>query len=374
MAISTEHLGAQVQCPHCRAVVQTPPASAFAAPMPAPEPAAPAPSSPPPLEPPPIHVPRHETGEDIFSEPPPSDDLFGQSAEPKVLMPEEAAPPPPAPQPVHTAPVPEPMPEPVHAAPPHESAHHAAEETEEPADLAAMHARVQAARKASSLAPMILVFLVPYAICCTAFIAYLLYNWPSIDRLDYLPDPKRDGVRRTVTLVPAHDSPLAAERKVPLKETVRVGDIEITPLRVLRVDGNLQLEFRARNASTNLTMTPIEPVFFKYDRKAAAGSVKPYTFLESPGQADRVYGGYVEYFQGDREHNGELHPGQEEIIRLTTEQGDRGRVNALLGTSGRLLWRLQVRRGLISYRGSMISATAVVGVEFGPQDVVKGEV
>ena len=29
MAISAEHLGQQVQCPHCQAIVQTPPASAF---------------------------------------------------------------------------------------------------------------------------------------------------------------------------------------------------------------------------------------------------------------------------------------------------------------------------------------------------------
>ena len=35
---------------------------------------------------------------------------------------------------------------------------------------------------------------------------------------------------------------------------------------------------------------------------------------------------------------------------------------------------MQVRRGLVNYRGNTISATAVVGVEFSPQDVVKGQV
>jgi hypothetical protein len=356
MAISLEHLGAQVQCPHCRAVVQTPPASAFgaagsSAPPPAPTEPAPAPS------------PRiAEPGEDIFSEGAPSEDLFGEPTHPQVMMPEEPRP------------APAPVPQPVAAIAPRGQAAEVleqADDEEETADLAGMQARVHAARRASSLAPMILVFLVPYALCCTAFIGYLLYNWPTVDRLDYLPDPKRDGVRRTVLHVPAHDSPLAADRKVPLKETVRIGDMEITPLRIVRSGDDLRIEFRARNASTNLIMMPIDYELFNYNRKAAAGSVKPYTFLEGIGQPERVYGGHLEFFQSGREVAGELAPGQEEVVRLMTEQNDRARVNALLASNGRYLWRLQVRRGFINYRGSVIPATAVVGVEFTGQDVVR---
>lgn len=350
MAISVEHLGSQVQCPHCRAVVQTPPASAFGA----------AASAPPPVQPEAPPPPKsQEPGEDIFSEGAPSEDLFGQPTHPKVMMPDEPRPAP-VPQPVAAGPAPGPAAEVLEQA----------DDEEEEADLAGMQARVHAARRASSMAPMILVFLVPYALCCTAFIGYLLYNWPTIDRLDYLPDPKRDGVRRTVLLVPAHDSPLAADRKVPLKETVRVGDMEITPLRIIRNGDDLRIEFRARNASTNLIMTPIEYEFFRYN-KAGVGSVKPYTFLEGVGQAERVYGGHLEFFQSGRDVSGELAPGQEEVVRLMSEQKDRPRVSSLLASNGRYLWRLQVRRGFINYRGGTIPATAVVGVEFTAQDVVR---
>src|ERR1043166_4799875 len=99
MAISTEHLGGQVRCPHCLSVVQTPPRSA-----------------PPPMEaPPPVEIvpPPVESGEveSIFSAEPPSEDIFDAGPQkPLVEMPSEvvAGPPPtPAYVPAEYAPSPE---------------------------------------------------------------------------------------------------------------------------------------------------------------------------------------------------------------------------------------------------------------------------
>ena len=247
MAISAEHLGQQVQCPHCQAVVQTPPASAFGLAPAGPDPTV---SAPPPnysSEPAPITV--TEQPESIFAEAEPSDDLFDEAPRtPKIHMPDDNH------EAEHAAvAVEEQEPEPE-------------EEYEEPADLSAMRARLASARQSSNVAPTILVFLVPYAICCSGFIGYLLYTWPTIERLDYLPDPKtlKAGKGAGPVNLPAHGIALAANRKVPLGKSVRVGDIEVTPLRVWRLlKGDLQMEFVTKNLSS-APMTPIEMDFFAF--------------------------------------------------------------------------------------------------------------
>src|SRR5687768_608825 len=89
MGISAAHLGSQVQCPHCQAVVQTPPPAGqlgmtghFPAPLP---------------------IPDRVEGESIFGQVEPGDDLFGAGEAPRIEMPPMAptemppAPPPPAP-------------------------------------------------------------------------------------------------------------------------------------------------------------------------------------------------------------------------------------------------------------------------------------
>src|SRR4051794_25483870 len=79
MAIAEEHLGGQVQCPHCQAVVQTPKPTA-----PAPPPLAPSPT--PAFVPvPSLEVPERDS---IFGQPEQRDDLFDEApAGPLVEMP-----------------------------------------------------------------------------------------------------------------------------------------------------------------------------------------------------------------------------------------------------------------------------------------------
>ena len=176
--------------------------------------------------------------------------------------------------------------------------------------------------------------------------------------------------------LPAHGIELAANRRIPLGGAVRVGDIEVKPLRVWRLaKGDLQMEFVTKNLSPN-PMTPIEMDFFAGANK---GNFRPYTFLGSnlrtkdDDQGAGGYGGYVEYFDDPGlvrlRPSGELQPGGEEHIVITTaaEPKNREYVNRIKG--GNYLWRLQVRRGNVVYRGSEIPVTAVVGVQFGENEI-----
>jgi len=355
MAISVEHLGAQVQCPHCSAVVQTPPRSALeSAPGPDPAGAAVQPPAPPPPQhyqpapqqyqpsQPQVHVTERES---IFSEPEPSDDLFGGDASPKIHMPEP-----------HSQP-----------AGGYGDAPSAEEHGEEQADLSAMRSRMAQERKSSSLAPTLLVFLVPYAILTTAFIAYLLMNWPKLEHFEWFIDPNQKNKPKLVSFL-KREHPIPPKLKVPLNEMIRVGQMEITPLKVERRDNVLTLKFKAKNVSSNLLIEPIERAFFD-EKLPGAG----YTYLEGLGKnSTRIFGGDLEFFNDKNKlKNGELMPGQECIVELSTGVGPtlKDRVKSLLSEDGRFQWRLQFRRGIHSIHGVETPLTAVIGVEFSKNDI-----
>src|SRR5436853_5644437 len=329
MAISVEHLGAQVQCPHCAAVVQTPPRSVLG-PLPGPDPQGAAVQPPQPQYQPPAYQPPQYNDpaihgvperESIFTEPD-AHDPFGGSPE----MPDSPY------QPESHA--------------PSVAMEEPAEEPEEDHARAAAMQRVAQARKSGNLAPTILTFLIPYAICCSGFIAYLLVMWPSINEFEWLNDPKPNNKPRSVRL-PKHDLDLPAKLKTPLGNTVRVGHMEITPIKVAKVHDDLLLEFKAKNISTNQIIKPIEQGFF-FEAKAS-DTARPYTFLEEVGNAGaRVYGGDLRFIAADKHpgFDGELKPGEECTIELTTGSDDktRGRVASLLADNGKYRWRIQFRR------------------------------
>jgi hypothetical protein len=254
---------------------------------------------------------------------------------------------------------------------------------EEQADLSAMRARLAASRKSSMLVPTLMIFLVPYALCTTAFIAYLLWLWPTIERLDYLPDPnmlkKAAGEKKATSInLPAHRSELAQNRMIPLGSTVQVGFIEVTPIQVKRIGaGELELEFVAKNLSPD-PMIPIEPEFWA----TSGGSFRPYTFLDCNKRDETIdnkegggYGGFLEFFDVDAagkeraRSRSELQPGTEEHIRLVTDLKSRKYLERIKGDDTRYVWRLQLRRGNIRYRGGDIPATCVIGVKFNESEI-----
>jgi hypothetical protein len=373
MAISTAHLGSQVRCPHCQAVVQTP-APAPQLGMTASAGAATAPAE--------------DLGErdSIFGQPEPTDDLFGGGEAPAVRSAPPAAAPPPAPPEPALSPLgptvtlePAPVP-PEHLAPP---SHLSADLSPAPGlselqspgeDMAPVVPRNLPKR--SMFLPTLLIFLIPYAIFTTAFIAYLLYYWPRDNPLRRLPDTATKGSARQRV---QHDFKLDPDMKVGLGQSLRVGEIEVTPLQVTRNPfGDLMLTFRARNVSQDQVFAPISEEYLRYGARSME-ELKPYTFLERQHQfavKQRIYGGHLEWLNNtagkNRLFDGELNPGQEATIQITSDARYRDEVvPSMLKAPERLLWRVQVRRGLVPDEdGEMVSATTVVGVDFAPRDIV----
>ena len=69
--------------------------------------------------------------------------------------------------------------------------------------------------------------------------------------------------------------------------------------------------------------------------------------------------------------NGEIGPGQEELIRISTGPKYKADIRRIAESRENLVWRVQVRRGFVDVRGVPVSATAVVGVEFNAGAIAK---
>jgi hypothetical protein len=337
MAVTTDHLGAQVHCPHCRQVVQAPSA--------------------------PESRRASETESILTSADEVSDDLFGGPLRPRVELPAVAVP---DVERTHISPSSGPaVPDaPLSGALPSASS-------------TSMPVTIKPPRLAppSNVGAILLIFLIPYAIVTTLFIAWLLYNQKK-QTLDYErmfdPNPKDGGPRLQLK----HDLPLPARLKVPLNKAIHVGALEVTPLGVrLTHTGDLVLSLQMRNASKQVSFNPCPASFVEFDTRVMR-DWRPYTFLE--GGARPVYGATLQWFRGSGEveldllSSGVLRPGETKQLELTTTQPYQKTVQASLRGSGPLLWRVHVRRGdFIEVGDRQFSTTAVIGVEFSPASVVK---
>lgn len=310
MAISVAHLGQQVQCPHCRSVVQTPAA----------EPAA----------------------ETAALPAAPNLDLDRPEIPPATTAPREPAP---------------------------------------PRDDDLTQFKPKARKDRSVLLLIALIFLVPYALTMTFFVIWLLIVKPnSTDGLEYLrdpePSPKQGAPRPTMRKRPPHDAPVASHRKATIGQTLTVGDLQVTPLRVAATkDGDLKLVFRAKNVGAKVAFQPMSLIYVN-EIKARD---KLYTFLEARSKSmDPVYGGDLAYHKTrDAKDAPEgfalLGPGDEVTVAIIThERFRKGPVAAIAESKGDdFTWRVQVRRGFVKVDGKNVSATTVIGVDFSSADIEK---
>jgi phage FluMu protein Com len=329
IAIRVEHMGTQVKCPHCQQVVQTPP--------PATPPAA-APADLPPAPNLDIHQP-----ESIFAGAESSDSLLGDLPGPKVELPA-------APAPLDSNP------------------------NSPSAETDFSQFKKKPSFDKSVIPLLLLIFLVPYALMTTAFIAYLVFfaQGKSTHPFDYLPDPKSGkdkGAPRPVRLQPAPNQPLADYQRTGIGTKIQAGDLEITPQRVvLTAEGDLKLILRAKNVSKN---TKFEPVNGYYLRPTKGGN-EPYAFLESKtgsvANINAVDLGYHKDPKAKDQPRGDalLAPGEEITIALTTDMKFRDKhiPNIAKAASESYTWRVQVRRGFVKVDGTDISATTVIGIDF----------
>jgi hypothetical protein len=215
------------------------------------------------------------------------------------------------------------------------------------------------------LAPILLIFLIPYSITITAFFAWHLYQTreATFDPLELMRDPK-PGKGGAVRVHPTR-SALPVKLKTVLHQPLRVGDLEITPLRVDKDDqGRLSLYLKLRDVSREVAFNPVLPAEDYQFRRVSMEDTGPYTFLEAGDR--RLYMRGAEWDQTPPRKqgvlfDGMLQPGEEMVAVFRTQADDKGALQAATGT---LVWRVQLRRGLVAVGDSEISATAVVGVAF----------
>jgi hypothetical protein len=213
------------------------------------------------------------------------------------------------------------------------------------------------------LVPTLLIFLIPYSIVATIAVVRL-YMWGQQPSLEVLPDPEKSGgpERRVKT-----DLEVPAKLRVRLRHTIRVGDIEAAPQKVEWLgDGSLRLTLAIRNVSTDIDFNPLAKTFVEWQRNVPKAR-KPYTYLEV-GPKKRLFGSTWQTMDGGEPYGIRLTPGQQLTAQLTTDQGAM-RQKELQKTPGPLLWRVQVRRGFVQYKGRDVSTTTVVGIEFDPKEI-----
>lgn len=351
MGVSAEHLGAQVHCPHCQEIVETP------APPAATDPYAEVR----------VHVPDVQEQESIFTAPDDGqgEDLFGGPSKPLVELPPESAPRHAAPERIRveqrsgTASRAAALSESTAAFEPPKTEQSAPE-----ADDSHLATTAPAPRssRSSMLGPMLLVLLIPYSLLATVYIIWSMLN--RVDPLERLPDSGKEGSPRRIN----PDKPLPPKLKTSLQQLIRVGELEITPLKVeLNRDGDLVLLLKMTNVSADQAFSPVHDSYLRYS-ETSRKSPRPYAYLDI-GSQGKLYGGYLRYLKApnakDEERDGLIGPGQAIYVQVTTPDKYRdGLVKAALKSQGPMVWRVHFRRGLVAVQNRSVSATAVIGVEF----------
>jgi hypothetical protein len=400
MAVSTEHLGQQVRCPNCQQVVLAPPN----------------PENPPPPSPfPDLHVPSEEAPDSIFALPgQESDDALGGEQDlPKVEFPPEPAPLPVDPPTLtyNNAELSDPSAEttdgikplPPEGIPPPNREGMTVEP--EPADLPSFKKPTPPVRRGSGGSPwftlLVVVPLISYSILATIAIVVLMQREPP-HPLEVIPDLQGDhkgGASRKdnksgVLKMPPAEQDLPQKLHVHLGSTLAIGDLEVTPLSVDRrrvsyamrdkelAKGrydSLALTLRLHNRSTDVTFYPLDRFFQReYDGKGAI----PYTYLEIG--KNHFFGGPIKWLSrsdpnyewiDQQKLDQVLNPG-ETLETFVCTNPDKDVTSVLDKYDGAILWRVQVRRGLVKWKPTdhderEDSACAVVGVEFNSSDVQK---
>ncbi|MBM4068901.1 MAG: hypothetical protein FJ271_08140 [Planctomycetes bacterium] len=358
MGVSSEHLGTQVHCPHCQEIVETP--------QPAPKPDSTEVR---------VEIPDSKEQESIVTHPEDEqgDDRFGGPTRPLVELPPESV----AKQPDYPA-------QSDHAlhrtASPFDQAPSASlpETIETPSDQDSPgigtlpEPTVSRSARSSMLGPTLLVLLIPYSLLTTAYIIWSMFN--THDAFDAMRDTGKDGVPKRVH----PDRPLPGKLKTSLRHSIRVGELEIQPLKVeFNREGDLVLLLKMSNMSTDQAFSPIDHSYLFY-AETSRKTPRPYSYLDA-GTAGKLQGGYLRYLQQPSDkhedpNNGVIRPGQDVYAEITTLDKYRDtKVKSVLQSGGPLLWRVHVRRGIVVLGGRDVSATAVIGVQFLPSAVEKAK-
>ncbi len=242
---------------------------------------------------------------------------------------------------------------------------------------------------------LVLIPLISYSILATIAVVVLYMRQQPVHPLEALPDLEGDykGAKHQKQGAISYErvqpeTALPDKLLVPLGKSIRLGDVEVTPQKVelahikIRHPGfppepqakaSLVLHLRLENISQDVVFCPADPYFDR--RWKTAEPSKPYTFLEMGSR--RFFGGPLlwkpDLAPEDRETvEGQqykmLQPGESLTTLVCTDPDDEVR-QLLANYRGHLLWRVQVRRGLVKIGEREIPATAVIGVPFEDKDI-----
>ncbi|MCE9530864.1 MAG: hypothetical protein K8T89_07040 [Planctomycetes bacterium] len=443
MAVGMNLLGRNVRCPHCKSVVQ------------APATAGPAKQPPPPTVAPPTVVPTmsvpvkpQESHESIFGEVH-DDDVFG-TRPPKVKMPTE-----PNPVPMHTpAKLKETEPTvqvytPSNANNFNNAAtqefqqandfapanapwsasnrshdeiqdHHAVEENETGRSQAFKAAARPIERKSGGGGIFIWMILF-YAVVASGVAGYLYFL--NMKHEEKTPEAVKDHVYLAIPDVfgyyerasrkepakiegmPAVNLDLPKELEVQLGDTLRVGDLEVSPIKVesreiasyRKMKGQnlivpnpytfrklFVLHLELKNLSEDVTFHPTDPYFSRrfspqneLDGKPYTGIVIGKTFLMGgpfpwPSKTNER-----EYIEGQQNDDKPFEPKEKRNVIIGSDI-DVGRIQKAVDQAGSemITWRVQLRRGLVKCKDKEgkeqeISASCVIGVNFKATDILE---
>jgi len=432
MAVGQEFLGQQVRCPHCQQVVLAPPPPPPSVDLPTIE-------VPQREEHESIFTPPEGLGDDLFGEEaasPPRVELPTEPAFPQIALDDRTLPtdggqvlPRPfgadEPTLTYTGSEMSPLPSGIEVSPalatepagvpgPFGTTEEApAAPPEEGLPSLRVQPKPRPSRSSGWIIAILIVPLISYSILATVAIIMLMTQLRNAPHpLEIMPDlegdnkgdAKRGGKRSSVDIKQTDpEQPLPAKLRAALGRTLAIGDLEVTPLAVERKPivikvGNyapeapeeaLVLWLRLRNRSSDVTFKPMDR-FFARVRPQNASALKQYTILEMGTR--KFYGGPLEWAPlkettGPRSSknyeaivgqlvNEELKPGDEMKTFVCTNPKDPV-LKALDTYQGPLLWRVQLRRGVVKWTTKdgvdrEDSATAVVGVEFTAADVKQG--
>lgn len=260
--------------------------------------------------------------------------------------------------------------------------------------------------------PIIFFSLLSYSVMATAILILVLVRMKTagpMHPLEYIPDVDGDnpGAKRTKIRF-NHDKErtqeiVPAQLRTKIGVAIRVGELEVTPLAVEKAtvavlvsgfskaepckEDSLILRLKLKNVSADQSFSPLDYYFNrKWKEKSRNSYPPPFTLVqfgtEKPEKS--FFGGPANWLplalagskksQSPRETvedenlDKTLEPGEEMTAFLCTD-GDDSSTQAIYTYHGPMLWRLQVRRGLVPVGAKEIPATAVIGVEFSTTDI-----
>jgi hypothetical protein len=255
------------------------------------------------------------------------------------------------------------------------------------------------------LIALLVVPLISYSILATIAVVYLrfFHSAPTTQPhpLEMIPDieGEKPGAKRvnkevSVKFHGRQEKDLPAQLRTTLRKPIRIGDLEVTPVSVeLRtiefiVRGKdpvrsetptLVLNLHLKNVSKDVAFHPLDPYFVRRWKEIKDESKEgmPFTYL-AVGK-ERFYGGPIGLAERKERHETikdqqlgrELQPGEAMDTFICTSPDDPVQ-EAAEAAKQPMLWRVQVRRGLVETpnRGEL-PASAVIGVEFARDEIRK---